>query len=157
MRPQDKKILYSLADWQLLGLNIEREAGGEPEEGRIAVGTVTLERIDHRKWDGNTIQTVILKPWQFSWTMPEAGEEYYRESVQIAAHWIDEYRERKALQECCRIANGMLQGVIPRDPDLAAVHCCQYLNPVVAAEAKEKWIKAGLKVIKVIGKHEFFV
>ncbi len=150
-------MFESLTDWQLMGLCIEREAGGEIYEGRVAVGTVILERVDHRNWDGKTIQEVILKPWQFSWTMEEAGKSYYDESVKIASDWIEEHRKRRALQECCLIATGMLQDVVPRDPDLAAVNCCQYLNPKVAAKTKEKWLATGMKTIKTIGHHEFFV
>jgi hypothetical protein len=157
MRPEDKKIFLALVNWQLMGLCIEREAGGEPKEGRIAVGTVILERVDHRKWDGNTIQEVVLWPSQFSWTMPEWGEGYYAESVKIAANWVDEYRKRKALQECCEIATKMIQGEIPRDPDLAAVNCCQYMNPKTAQPGqRDKLLNAGMKSIKIICHHEFF-
>ena len=156
MKPEDKKLFTALTDWQLMGLCIQREAGGESHEGRIAVGTVILERVDHRAWDGKTIQEVILKPWQFSWTMSEAGKDYYDESVYMAENWDDEYKNDLALVQCCIIAREMLQGEIPRDPDLAAVHCCQYLNPKVAAAIKGKWLAAGMRVIKKIGNHEFF-
>jgi spore germination cell wall hydrolase CwlJ-like protein len=156
MRKPDKPIFESLSDDQLLGLCIEREAGGEPLDGKIAVGTVILERVDHRKWDGDTIHEVILWPWQFSWTMPEAGEAYYEAAVKIAANWDEAYKNNTSLQVCYGIAVGMLKGEIPRDPDLAAVHCCQYLNPRVAAKTKKEWLKKGMTVIKKIGKHEFF-
>lgn len=157
MKPEHKKIFESLTDWQLMGLCLEREAGGEPYEGRVAVGTVIFERVDHRDWDGKTIKEVILKPWQFSWTMPEAGESYYDESVKIASNWIDEYRKRVSLQDCCLIATGMIQCVVPRDPDLAKVNCCQYMNPKTAGKGqKDKLLAAGMKVIKKIGAHEFF-
>lgn len=156
MKPEHARIFKSLADWQLMGLCIEREASGEPREGRVAVGTVILERVDHRAWDGQTIREVILKPWQFSWTMPEAGESYYEEAVYIAQNWIEQYRQDQALYECCKISCGMLQGDIPRDPDLAAVHCCQYLNPVVAGKTRRAWLAAGMRSIKAIGAHEFF-
>jgi hypothetical protein len=153
----DKPIFEALTDWQLLGLNIEREAGGEPREGRIAIGTITLERVDHRKWDGNTIQEVILWPWQFSWTMPEAGEDYYEVAVRIARNFDSFYALSKPLAECVAIARGLIDGTIPRDPDLK--DCFQYLNPKAsksAAKTKSKWLAAGMTIIKKIGKHEFF-
>jgi spore germination cell wall hydrolase CwlJ-like protein len=156
VRKADRTIFDSLTDQQLLALCIEREAGGEPTDGKIAVGTIVLERVDHRKWDGNTIKEVIMWPWQFSWTMPEAGREYYEEAVRIATDWTHEYQRRPPLQICFGIAAGMLQGEIPRDKELAAVNCCQYLNPKVAPLVKEKWLKAGMTLIKAIGKHEFF-
>ena len=156
MKQEHKKIFESLVDYQIFGLCIEREAGGEPFEGRVAVGTVILNRVDKKGWMGQTIQEVILKPWQFSWTMPEAGESYYDESVKIASNWVDEFRKRVSLQECCEIATRMITKGLPRDPDLAAVHCVQYLNPKVAGATKEKWLAAGMKVVKEIGHHQFF-
>ena len=156
MNSQDKHYFTALTDWQLMGLCIEREASGEPREGKIAVGTVILERVDHRKWDGNTVREVILMPWQFSWTMEQAGKSYYDEAVYIASHWDEQYKDYETLRECCEIARGLLQEGIPRDPDLAAVHCCQYLNPATAAATRAKWISSGMKSIKVIYRHEFF-
>jgi len=153
VKPEHSRIFKMLQDWQLMGLCIEREARGEPYGGQVAVGTVILERVDHRAWDGRTIHEVILKPWQFSWTMPEAGADYYNEAVKIAANWIDEYRVRKSLRDCCAIANGLLFGSIPRDPELAEAHCCQYLT--TAAKKKVKWWKT-MGFIKKIGAHEFY-
>jgi hypothetical protein len=158
MKPEHRPLFEKLIDWQLMGLCIEREARGEPYEGQVAVGTVILERVDHRDWDGSTIHEVILKPWQFSWTMPEAGSDYYNDAVMIARSWVDEYRIRKALRDCCAIANGLMDHSIPRDPDLAAVHCCQYLNPRGEWPKKTKaaWMESGMRMVKKIGHHEFF-
>jgi hypothetical protein len=149
------EVLNSLYEWQLMGLCIEREAGGESYEGRVAVGTVILERADKKGWFGKTIREVILKKWQFSWTMKEAGQAYYKESIFIAANWNSEYGKRKSLRECCDIALKMVSGEIPRDPDL--VGCYNYLNPEVAAKTKADWLSHGMKAVKVIGKHEFFI
>ena len=154
MRPEDKHLFTCLPDCQLMGLCIEREASGEPREGKIAVGTIILERVDHRDWDGKTIQEVILKPWQFSWTMPEAGLDYYNEAVDMALHWDETYKHNLTLVECCMIARDMLQGEIPRDKDL--IGCFQYLNPKTAANTRKKWIQAGMRPIKRIGHHEYF-
>jgi hypothetical protein len=154
MRPQDEPIFRNLTEAQLMGLCIEREAGGEPRDGQIAVGTVILERVDHRAWDGKTIKEVILKPWQFSWTMPEAGEAYYEEAIRLAEKWP--VKANGSLADCFFIASMMILGDIPRDPDLAAYHCCQYLNPTTARGTRNKWLRAGMKTIKLIGGHEFF-
>lgn len=156
MRKEDKAIFEALTDEQLMGLCIEREAGGEPLDGKIAVGTVILERVDHRNWDGKTIKEVILKAWQFSWTMPEAGISYYEEARRIAQSWDYEYMRRPALQVSLGVAVSMLKGDIPRDTDLAAEHCCQYLNPITAAANRAKWLALGMTIIKKIGHHEFF-
>jgi hypothetical protein len=156
MKPEDKKFFTALPDWKLMGLCIEREASGESRIGRIAVGTVILERVDRKGWMGKTIQEVILKPWQFSWTMPEAGEAYYNESVEIAKDFAEEYSTNIPLFECCVIARELLLNDIPRDKDLARAHCVQYLNPKTAAPTRAKWLKAGMVSIKVIEHHEFF-
>ena len=154
MKPEHRHIFERLTDWQLMGLCIEREAGGEPVEGKIGVATVILNRINKQSWMGKTIKEVILKPWQFSWTMPEAGEDYYNKAVCMAENWIDAFRKSVALQECCRIATDMLQHSTPRDTDLEG--CLYYLNPKIAGATKKKWIASGMKVIKKIGGHEFF-
>ncbi len=156
MRKEDEAIFDALTDEQLFALNMEREAGGEPREGKIAVGTVVLERVDHRDWDGNTIREVILLPTQFTWTMPEYGKAYYVNAVKMAKNFEGSLITHPALAECFEIAKGMLSGKIPRDPDLAAMHCCQYLNPEVAASAKKRWERLGYQVVKTIGNHEFF-
>lgn len=163
MRPEDRPIFGALPDADLMGLCIEREAGGEFRAGRIAVGTVILERVDHRAWDGNTIKEVILKPWQFSWTMPEAGKGYYEESVRIARDWVPQYTARPTLQACVAIAQDMIKGIIPRDVDLEAAHCCEY----VAGEFRKRLdahpeIKGNrwwqrMKLLKIIGGHEFYI
>jgi hypothetical protein len=163
MLQEHKKLFFMLEDWQLMGLCIEREAAGEPRDGRIAVGTVILERVDHRDWDGKTIKEVILKPWQFSWTMPEAGEKYYSTSVEIAKNWTESYKNNKALQECCTIASGLINKSILRDPDLELAHCCEYVtgafrkhldvNPSV--KGNRWWQK--MKLLKVIAAHEFYI
>lgn len=41
-----------LVDSQIMGLTIYGEARGELTAGKIAVGSIILERVDHRDWDG---------------------------------------------------------------------------------------------------------
>lgn len=156
MRKQDIPYFNQFSEAELMALCIEREAGGESREGRIAVGTVILERVDHRDWDGKTVREVIMKPWQFSWTMPEAGKAYYEDAVATAKDWPAHVLKNRALQECLDIAEGLLGGTIPRDPDLAQSHCLQYLNPQVAAGTKQEWLAAGMRIVKKIGRHAFF-
>jgi spore germination cell wall hydrolase CwlJ-like protein len=51
-----------LSDKQLMALTIYGEARGEAKEGKVAVGSVILERVEHRRWDGETIPEVCLMP-----------------------------------------------------------------------------------------------
>jgi len=76
--------------------------------------------------------------------------------VNIAENYDAELAKNKMLQKCHAIMGGMLDGSIPRDSDLAAVNCCQYLNPVTAKKTRDEWLAAGMKIIKKVGKHEFF-
>lgn len=47
-----------------LAINIYHEARGEPLEGKIAVGHVTLNRLRKER---KSVKEVILRPFQFSW------------------------------------------------------------------------------------------
>ena len=158
MFDQNKADFGFLPDDKLMAICLLAEAGGEPYEGRVAVGTVILERVDHLHWAGKTIQEVILWPYQFSWTLTSNPE---RARMLAIAKDVDTFiwtqtPEADALGECLKIAQGLIAGTIPRDPDLAAVNCVQYLNPVTAEETKEKWLASGMKLVKTIHKHEFF-
>ena len=104
MKPELKKMYdASLAEFgyldddRLMGLCILAEAGGEIREGRIAVGTVILERVDHRAWDGQTIKEVILWPCQFSWTLPRDRE--HEQMVKTAKDFDSYYTLSKPLCE----------------------------------------------------------
>lgn len=160
MREEDKKYFLALPDWGIMGLCIEREAGGEPDEGKIAVGTVILERVDRQGWMGKTIHEVIMKPWQFSWTMEEAGKLYYEESVIYAKNFermtAPSRNINLNLKKCCSIAQNMLSGKIERDLVLHKFNCCLYLNPQKAGKTYRKWLEVGCKPIKTIGGHVFF-
>lgn len=58
---------YSLlSERDLLSLCVWREARGEPYVSKACVAHVVLNRVAHPCWWGDSIHTVILKPWQFS-------------------------------------------------------------------------------------------
>jgi len=136
---------------QIAGLTIYAEARGETREGRIAVGTVILERVDHRSWDGKTIEEVCLWPYQFSCFLPNDRN---RDMLkQIADEWDRHYSQSRPLQECYSTARGLIDGTIPRDPELAAGHCCQYMT---AAASKVATWDDNMKLIKKIGGHCFY-
>lgn len=63
-RPQ---WLLDLSELHLLALCIWSEARGEGSLGKLAVANVVMNRVARPSWWGNSIQSVILKPWQFSW------------------------------------------------------------------------------------------
>lgn len=102
--------LESFSDTELLALCVWREARGEHSQAaKLAVAASIMNRVHGPKWWGNSIRTVILKPWQYSsfnhndpntgkW--PVAGHE----------HW----------EECLRIATDLLAGLL-KDNTMGAV------------------------------------
>jgi len=137
---------------QVLALTIFGEARGEPTEGKIAVGSVILERVDHRDWDGKTIPEVCFKPWQFS--CYNEHDPNYPKLLEIAEHWNDKSMPLDmALNNCYGIAAGLISGNIPRTPEIARTHCCNYATSLGAMRAT--W-DDNMKVIAHIGGHIFY-
>lgn len=143
------RVFSNLSKCKLLGLTIYGEARGESLEGRIAVGSVILERVDHRDWDGKTIHEVCLMPYQFSCYLPD--DPNFIALKLIAESWDEKYRQSIALQQCYKIAKGLIEDNIPRTKEIADNHCCQYKT----IDCKADW--AGkMKLVVTIGRHEFY-
>ena len=81
---------------RLLAALIYCEAGNQPYEGKLAVGSVIVNRVNSPKF-GNTIQSVLYAPFQFS---PVASGRF---AIVLA---------RGANAECTRAANEVLNGHI---------------------------------------------
>jgi hypothetical protein len=150
MKGEHKHLFEALTDAQIMGLCIWAEARGEGMEGRIAVGSVILNRVDHRKWDGETVHEVIMKPWQFSWLNSLPPQTYtdaqYERCVEIARDFEGGYREHPQLFVMLEIARNMLDGTIKRNVPSLEYHTLDVLP---------KWAKK-LEVYKVIGTHIFY-
>jgi hypothetical protein len=158
MKPSLQKLYdANIADFghlrppQIMGLTIYAEARGEITVGKIGVGTVILERVDHRAWDGNTIMEVCLWPYQFSCYLP--GDPNRRKLYVISINWDDAMTLDPALNDCYGIASGLIDGTIPRDPELALANCCQYLT-TAAKTGADWWVK--MRFLKKMGAHEFY-
>ena len=149
-----RAAFLNLNEKQLMALTIYREASGEPPEGKIAVGTVILERVDHRNWDGKTVNEVCLWPRQFSCF--DETDKGFGKTLHTAETWALCIDTDFSLMDSYTVAVGMLTGIIPRNPILAAAHCCQYLNPTRAPETRARWIAKGMTSLLVIKNHEFF-
>lgn len=134
---------------RLMALTIYGEARGESKAGKIAVGSVILERVDHRKWDGTTITEVCLFPFQFSCFLP--NDPNFNGLKLIAEDWNTKYMRSPVLQECYQIADGLINGDIPRTKEIAEAHCCQYKTIDCVASWTGK-----MKLIATINHHQFF-
>lgn len=150
MRGEHKHLFEALTDAQIMGLCIWAEARGEGMEGRIAVGSVILNRVDHRKWDGETVHEVIMKPWQFSWLNSLPPQTYtdpqYETCVEIARDFEAAYHEKPQLFIMLEIARNMLDGTLKRNVPSLEYH---------TINVKPKWA-AKLEVYKTIDQHIFY-
>lgn len=144
------EIFSGLTEAQIMALTIYGEARGESREGKIAVGSVILERVDHREWDGNTIHEVCLMPYQFSCYLP--GDPNFQALRLIAQDWETKAMRSMAMSECYQVAVGLIDGTIPRTPIIAERNCCQYKTKAAKAAWADK-----MERVAVIGHHEFYV
>jgi hypothetical protein len=159
-----------LTDAQLMGACVWAEARGEVREGKIAVASVVMERVEHRAWDGTTVKGVILCPHQFSAFLPL--DRNYRRLAEFAADFETAMIASPPLANCVAIAEGILAGDIPRDPVIAANHCTQYveishrrrLDEAVTKRGdtmelaridRSRWWK-NMRLVATIGRHEFY-
>lgn len=128
--------LDQLTDITLLALCIYCEARGEPEEGQIAVAYVIRNRVTHPRWWGDSIQSVILTPCQFSWTMNGNPE-----------HIDPAKLPDLALQ--AEIANSVLAGTAANPINGANLYFAAYMRPWPAWARKTDFIAQ-------IGRHRFY-
>ncbi len=138
-----------LEDAQLMALTVYGEARGEADEGKVAVGSVILERVERRDWDGKTVSEVCLMPYQFSCYLPD--DPNFQALKLIAGDWDAKMMHSRDLRGCYKIASGLLSGEIPRTPEIAEHHAMQYKTLKCRAAWAEK-----MKKVAVIGRHEFY-
>lgn len=138
-------VFTKLSPAQILAITIYGEARGESTEGKIAVGSVILERVKRDGWYGKNIYGVILKPYQFSCFLE--NDPNYRKLLHIAEQWDEEMTSNAALNDCYGIASGLMDGTIP--PNVTATHYKVYT-------CDASWEEKMVRVAK-IGSHEFFV
>ena len=95
------------------------EADGEPEEGKIAVAYVILNRVKSGGW-GTSIKDVVTSPWQFEPWMTK------REAMEKLSPEDPSYRN------AAQIADAVFAGQMP-DPTAGATY---FLNPTVVRERR---------------------
>ncbi len=144
-----------LSDEQLLGLTIDREARGESYAGRVAIGSVVLNRVDwgqaHKRWGalyGNSIQSVILALEQFSWTIDDPLDLNHAGAVEIATDFDAALKkpEYQWLESNLEIAQGLILKTIKRNVSALYYH---------EVDAHPAWAKGGTPS-QIIGKHYFY-
>jgi N-acetylmuramoyl-L-alanine amidase len=134
-----------LSPAQVLALTIYGEARGEPTEGKIAVGSVILERVKQDGWYGKTIPEVCFKKWQFSCYLE--NDPNYGKLLNIAEHWDEAMIGNKALNDCFGIALGLVNGTI-----LPTVEATNYKTLTCDAA----WA-VTMKKVATVGNHDFYM
>lgn len=126
-------IKYRPQDVECLARNIYWEAGVEDMTGKIAVGTITLNRVRTRYW-GHKICDVVYSKDQFSWT-----KEKKRAWVTLKGKaWADSKAAAEAV---------LTQGIVIEQLDKALYYHADYVDP--------NWRDNRHKVLKV-GRHIFY-
>jgi len=150
-RSELKKLLYStfghLDDVHLMALTMFAEARDQGALGIIAVGSVILERVEHRDWDGKTIKEVCLAPFQFSCFLPDDPQ--FEKLKMIAWAWED--WNSSLLDVCLYFAEGLINGTVPRTSEIAEHHVTQYKR----CDCPASWEKDMTKIV-TIGDHDFY-
>ena len=116
------------------------EAAGEPEEGKIAVAHVILNRIKSGGW-GDSIKDVVTSPWQFEPWMTKRDE-----MEKLSAN-------NPSYRDAAQIADAVLVGKMA-DPTAGATY---FLNPTVVRERRggslPSWAQGEGQAI---GRHTFY-
>ena len=131
---------YDAEDRDYMIRTIVFEAADEPDEGKIAVAYVILNRIKSGGW-GDSIKDVVTSPWQFEPWMTK------REAMEKLSPDDPSYRN------AAQIANAVLAGQVP-DPTAGAMY---FLNPTVVRERRggslPSWAQGEGQPI---GRHTFY-
>lgn len=147
-RIDSKASFRRLSTIQLLALTIYGESRNESVEGKIAVGTVIIERYIHRKMD---IKSVILEQKAFSCF--NSDDKQYERLKNIALHWKSNYNNSRSLRECYKLSKGLVEGTIVGHR-LLMENCATYFK---TPAAKWRWKGSkNLRLVCKIGGHQFY-
>ena len=143
--PVNKKTTPANREIELIAKTIWGEGRGESYEGKVAIGNVILNRYKISKatkksdWWGNTIEQIILHPYQFS-----CHNHNDPNKAKIAKLTTDDYHYRESL----KIARGILSGKI-KDNTRGATHYFAY------KVVRPRWA-SSMKKTRRIGNHDFY-
>lgn len=92
---------------ECLAKNIYYEAPDESYEGKLAVATVTMNRVKHKQFP-KTVCGVVYQKSQFSWTSnpyPIKNMKIYREAKRIASEVLLEHKRLMSIQNAMYFHN----------------------------------------------------
>lgn len=126
---QERKL--NKAELYCLAKNIYHEAGVEDYDGKIAVGQVTFNRVDHKRW-GTSVCKVVYQRKQFSWTNNSA----LRKQTPKGQLW----------EESKRAALDVVKGARLTGLETALFYHSTYIAVPKWADAKYKLVNLGLHI-----------
>lgn len=129
------------SDRIILARAIYGEARNCSDEEKIAVAHTVINRVnDGKKWNGENVKDVILKPWQYScFNKNDVNYEKLKNP------------DKKIFERCLKVADEVLQGKY-ENLNKGQTH---YFNPKVV---KPKWADKMYKIGKIgNSKHEFYI
>ena len=132
-RPENVDVKHTDAYW--LAINIYHEAGNQSKTGKLAVGVVTLNRMNHPMYP-RTIEKVVKEPRQFSW---------YNKG------YVPKPKNKKAWEESLFVAYQLLTN----PPKLAIIDKLKDATHYHATYVNPKWSKSLVRVAQ-IGDHVFY-
>jgi len=137
-----------LDDTKLLTLCIYGEARNQGLDGMHAVGSVVRNRVEAQTFYGNSYNSVILLPQQFSCF--NSDDPNLDKLKAIAQNFDYSLENLIILRRCHWIARGVIEGVLGSNVGGATL----YLNPS-GVKHMPAWVKQATYLTKV-GDHEFY-
>lgn len=134
--------LEMVAEEKLLAATIWAEARGETRQGREAVAWVIKNRAAKGGWYGHSINSVILKPWQFS--CYNSGDPNRQKIIKLVTGQAYD----NEFSDCESTARDVLSGICP-DPTSGATHYHNFYT------CHPEWA-ATLHETVTIGRHRFY-
>jgi len=131
---------YEAKELRCLSLNIYHEARGEPDRGKYAVASVTLNRVASKHYPGTICEVVFQKRW-----------DYLRKRYVSAFSWTELdapiSTNTRAWQKAVRIARDVYHNPDTRNVRGALFYHARHIRP--------SWARKKVSVAK-IGRHIFY-
>lgn len=127
-------------DTLCMAQNIYHEARNESTAGMIAVGNVTLNRVEDPRFPSTVCEVVFQGPHYESWKtrqqddLPEEERTYYPKKNRCQFSWYcdgqsDDITNKKLFQQILELSVEVRRGVYPDITDGATHYHADYVNP----------------------------
>jgi hypothetical protein len=141
-----RNVFKNLSQKDLFGLMIWAESRKDSSfEGKLAVGSVVLERKDFYRWG---VKKIILQPKWFSPFNPD--DKNFKQIKSIALNFKRYLKTDKTLQESTLIAENLLNGYLHRHKIIADYRVKHF----VALKVENRWTRK-MVTVAVLDGHKF--